>query len=132
MDELVNKANHVELQTDWSIPLCTLVVAVGRVSFMISKGIYTVLYAVCMYILATRKRSRYRPQAFLITVLYVIATVEVGLKLVIHTSQTRIQMFGLISDLRGSFSEALSPQYRKLALNDMHKVTIEASNRLQG
>ncbi|KAK1221401.1 hypothetical protein PQX77_015808, partial [Marasmius sp. AFHP31] len=53
-------------------------------------GVYTVLYTLCIYILATRKRNRYPVQVVLITALYVAATVEVGIKLVIYSSEVQI------------------------------------------
>ncbi|KAK1224341.1 hypothetical protein PQX77_012750 [Marasmius sp. AFHP31] len=55
-------------------------------------GVYTVLYTLCIYILATRKRNRYCVQVMLITVLYVAATAEVGLKLAIYTSEAQLYM----------------------------------------
>ncbi|KAJ8089910.1 hypothetical protein PM082_018488 [Marasmius tenuissimus] len=48
-------------------------------------GVYTVLYILCIYILATRKRNRHWVHVVLITALYIAATVEVGMKLVLYT-----------------------------------------------
>ncbi|KAJ8089923.1 hypothetical protein PM082_018501 [Marasmius tenuissimus] len=52
-------------------------------------GVYTVLYILCIYILATRKRNRYWVHVVLITALYVAATIEVGMKLALYTADTQ-------------------------------------------
>ncbi|KAJ8089899.1 hypothetical protein PM082_018477 [Marasmius tenuissimus] len=55
-------------------------------------GVYTVLYTLCIYILATRKRNRYWVHVMSITALYTAATVEVGLKLTLYTADARYNL----------------------------------------
>ncbi|KAJ8089918.1 hypothetical protein PM082_018496 [Marasmius tenuissimus] len=63
-------------------------------------GVYTILYTLCIYILATRKRNRYWVHVVLITALYVAATVEVGMKLVLYTAETQSALLWYTDDVR--------------------------------
>ncbi|KAJ8077918.1 hypothetical protein PM082_002359 [Marasmius tenuissimus] len=53
-----------------------------------------------MYILLTRKRGGYRTYLALITVLYTIATVEIGLKIALYLVQSQIELYSFVAALR--------------------------------
>ncbi|KAJ8089949.1 hypothetical protein PM082_018527 [Marasmius tenuissimus] len=62
-------------------------------------GVYTVLYILCIYVLATRKRNRYRVYVVLITALYIAATIEVGMKLAVYALQAQMDVHDYTIDL---------------------------------
>ncbi|KAJ8089930.1 hypothetical protein PM082_018508 [Marasmius tenuissimus] len=77
-------------------PHCFNIISVPAVKIGVGLflyGVYTVLYILCIYILATRKRNRYWVHVVLITALYVAATIEVGMKLVLYTVDTQSSLF---------------------------------------
>ncbi|KAK1221121.1 hypothetical protein PQX77_016077, partial [Marasmius sp. AFHP31] len=74
-------------------------------------GAYTVLYILCIYILATRKRNRYCIHIILITAIYIAATIEVGLKLAIYT--TEAQLDTLSYSIHWPLGNKLSRQFWK-------------------
>ncbi|KAK1235030.1 hypothetical protein PQX77_001755 [Marasmius sp. AFHP31] len=105
-------AHHIECLNLTSKP--SILIAVAFLLY----GIYTVLYGLCMYILHARKRDHYKVHFALITALYVVCTIALGLKVVIYALESPVDLLEYTLNLPVFALEQLPPE-QEMYLNDL-------------
>ena len=100
-----------------------------------SVGTYTVLYILSIYILATHKQNNYWGYRMLITALYIAATIAIGLKFALHTTEATLNVASFTVDLPffdlGQIDSFHPAQYRESLVRMRHELLEDSSGMRQ-